>query len=323
MTSLQPTPHPEARLAAEKSHLDSEGYVVLKQVLSPEKVQALKQRLDLLYAQEGPRAGEFGWGLIRTRYLQGSRVKLRLLDAAYRLLEFTLFRIVRWFPTTQQFLRSYRSAPYDYSTSTPWRREFRQMVVCAVEKLDEPSDWRLCDLVNKGEVFDEVYTHPRVLPLVEHLLGDDFKLSSLNVRSPKQGGPMQGMHIDFPFRVRAGKYYACNVLFALDDMDAENGATRVIPGTHTSGKMPQDEMDDIRADHPDQIVVEAKAGDALLVNGHVWHGGTVNSSGRRRTLIQCYYAHSAHAPQQYQELQLRDEVRARLSPRALALLNAD
>ena len=312
-----------AEHAPELEHLDAEGYVVLRGVFSPEKVEALRKRLEELHAEEGPRAGEFGRGLIRERYLRTSPFKLWLLDSAYRVLELTLHLLFRLLPSLQQFFRAYRSAPYPYGETTPWRRELRQMVVCAIEKLDEPCDRRLCDLVNKGEVFDEVYMHPRVLPLVEHLLGDDFRLSSLNVRSPGKDGPMQGMHVDFPFAARPGSYYACNVLFLLDDMDATNGATRVIPGTHTSGTMPQHGMEDIRADHPDQIVIEAAAGDALLLNGHVWHGGTVNHSGGSRTLIQCYYVHRAHPPQQYQELQLRDEVRRRLGPEALAMLNAD
>lgn len=323
MTSPPPSTPRGAGLALEKSHLDAQGYVVLEQVLSPAKVQAIKDRLAELYRLEGPRAGEFGHSLIRERYLRTSRFKLWLLDAAYRVLELGLLTLFRLAPITSGPFRRYRSAPYDYRRSTPWRRELHQMVVCVVEKLDEPSDLRLCDLVNKGEVFDEIYTHPRVLPLVEHLLGSDFKLSSLNVRSPRKGGPMQGMHVDFPFAVRPGRFYACNALFVLDDMGPANGGTRVIPGTHRSGKMPQDAMPDTRRDHPDQIIVEAKAGDVLLVNGHVWHGGTVNSSGASRTLMQCYFVHSAHAPQQYQELQLRAEVRARLGPKALALLNAD
>jgi ectoine hydroxylase-related dioxygenase (phytanoyl-CoA dioxygenase family) len=305
------------------SQLDSQGFVVLKQVLSPAKVQAIKDRLEELYRIEGPRAGEFGQALIRERYLETSRVKLRVLDSAYRVLQFGLLTLIRLAPFVRQSFRNYRSSPYDYSKATPWRRELRQMVICVIEKLDEPGDLRLCDLVNKGEVFDEVYVHPRVLPLVAHLLGDDFKLSSLNVRSPKKNGPMQPMHVDFPLSVRAGKFYGCNALFVLDDMSADNGATRVVPGTHTSATRPEQGMADTRGNHPDQVIVEAKAGDVLLVNSHVWHGGTVNASGERRSLIQCYYAHSAHPPQQYQELQLRDEVRARLGKQALALLNAD
>ena len=107
------------------------------------------------------------------------------------------------------------------------------------------------------------------------------------------------MHVDFPFRIQPGRVYGCNALFALEPMDATNGATRVVPGTHLSGLRPEDGMADPRADHPDQVVVEADAGDVLLVNSQVWHGGTVNTSGRSRTLMQCYFTHAAHAPQQY------------------------
>ena len=314
--------HDADRLAAEIEHLDEHGYVVLKGVLAPDEVRALLARLDELYEREGPRAGEFGWGLLRERYLESSPLKLALLDGLYRVLEFGLLGLFKVLPVTLGPFRRFRSMPYDYAQATPWRRELRQMVICIVEKLDEPSDRRLCDLANKGEVFDGVYTHPRVLPLAEHLLGSDIKLSSLNVRSPRKDGPMQAMHVDFPFRIQPGRVYGCNALFALEPMDAANGATRVVPGTHLSGLRPEDGMADPRADHPDQVVVEADAGDVLLVNSQVWHGGTVNTSGRSRTLMQCYFTHAAHAPQQYQELQLRDEVRARLGPLALRLLNA-
>jgi hypothetical protein len=42
---------------------------------------------------------------------------------------------------------------------------------------------RLANLVDKGEVFERVVSHPRVLEAVRHVLGDNFKLSSFNARS--------------------------------------------------------------------------------------------------------------------------------------------
>jgi hypothetical protein len=41
---------------------------------------------------------------------------------------------------------------------------------------------RLYDLVNKGEVFDVFYTHPKVLAAVEAVIAEAYKLSSLNYR---------------------------------------------------------------------------------------------------------------------------------------------
>src|SRR5215472_7468512 len=47
----------------------------------------------------------------------------------------------------------------------------------------EPYARRLANLVDKGEVFERVILTPGVLDCMEHVLGPQFKLSSLNVRS--------------------------------------------------------------------------------------------------------------------------------------------
>ena len=51
-----------------------------------------------------------------------------------------------------------------------------------IEVHQEKGTRRLSDLVNKGAVFDRVYTHPQVLACIHHVIGRDFKLSSLNAR---------------------------------------------------------------------------------------------------------------------------------------------
>src|SRR6267142_162190 len=47
----------------------------------------------------------------------------------------------------------------------------------------EPGCRRLANLVDKGDIFRQVIRHPRLMPYVRRVLGDRFKLSSLNVRS--------------------------------------------------------------------------------------------------------------------------------------------
>src|SRR5687767_1230809 len=56
---------------------------------------------------------------------------------------------------------------------------------------------RLADLVNKGEVFDIFYTHPRLLAGITHVLGQSIKLSSLNYRAAKPGMGLQKLHVDW------------------------------------------------------------------------------------------------------------------------------
>jgi len=61
----------------------------------------------------------------------------------------------------------------------------------------EPGARRLANLVNKGRVFEEAIVTPRVLDCMEHVLGPEFKLSSLNVRSADPGsGSGQPLHAD-------------------------------------------------------------------------------------------------------------------------------
>ena len=61
----------------------------------------------------------------------------------------------------------------------------------------EPEARRLANLVDKGEVFEEVILTPRVLECMAHLLGPRFKLSSLNARSTDPHSAMgQPLHAD-------------------------------------------------------------------------------------------------------------------------------
>jgi hypothetical protein len=61
----------------------------------------------------------------------------------------------------------------------------------------EPQTDRLANLVNYGELFQQVIAEPKVLACVEHVLGPEFKLGSLNVRSVRPRSDwMQPLHCD-------------------------------------------------------------------------------------------------------------------------------
>ncbi len=56
---------------------------------------------------------------------------------------------------------------------------------------------RLADVVNKGEVFDGCYTHPKVLAAAYHVIGREFKIMSLNGRDALPGTGHQDLHADW------------------------------------------------------------------------------------------------------------------------------
>lgn len=148
---------------------------------------------------------------------------------------------------------------------------------------------RLSNLVNKGEVFDKLYTHPRLLAAVSHVLGPEIRLSSLNYRAAKPGQGLQKLHADWKKPVSPGDFKVCNSIWLLDDFRQKNGATRLVPGSHLSGKKPDETMEDAWKSHPDEILLEAPAGTAVIFNAHIWHGGTINRTDRSRRAIHSYF----------------------------------
>ena len=81
-----------------------------------------------------------------------------------------------------------------------------------------------------------------------------------------------------------------NAFWILDDMTHENGATRVVPGSHRFGRLPRGSIAQPLGHHPDEIVIEARAGDVVVTSAHLWHGGTRNVSGRRRRVAIAQFA---------------------------------
>ena len=178
---------------------------------------------------------------------------------------------------------------------------------------------RLADLVNKDRVFEVCFTDPRVLACVAHVLGD-FKLSSLNFRAALPGQGHQALHAEGG-PVGLGPYEVCNSIWLLDDFTPDNGATRVVPGSHRLTVSVRDTMPDPAAAHPDEVKLTAPAGTVVVFNSHLWHGGTLNHTDGRRRAMHSYFTRRANGQQLDQKKYIRPETLARLSPAAQFILD--
>jgi len=180
---------------------------------------------------------------------------------------------------------------------------------------------RLADLVNKGSVFDIFYTHQRVLAAVEAVLGREYKLSSLNYRAAKPGKGHQNLHVDYKNTVVDSGYKVCNSIWLLDDFTQNNGATRIVPGTHKLDVLPQVGTEDPALPHPDEILIEAPAGTVFIFNSHVWHGGTTNRTEKYRRSIHSYFC-TVDQPQQLDQRQyISKETKNRIGIEAQKVLD--
>lgn len=171
---------------------------------------------------------------------------------------------------------------------------------------------RLSDLVNKDPMFELCLSYPPLLAAVHHVLGD-FKMFSLNSRAAHPGQGHQPLHADYGEPVLPGDYRVCNSIWLLDDFTPENGATRVVPGSHRSQQLPKEALADPAAPHPDQVQLTAPAGTVVVFNSHLWHGGTLNRSDRPRRAMHSAFCRRGIPQQLDQQRYIRPETFARLS----------
>jgi ectoine hydroxylase-related dioxygenase (phytanoyl-CoA dioxygenase family) len=178
---------------------------------------------------------------------------------------------------------------------------------------------RLANVVDKGELFEKIVETPFILACMEAVLGADFKLSSFNVRSANpHGNCAQPLHVDGGALPDEHGYSVCNSVWMLDDFTADNGALRVVPGSHHWRRLPAP-----GAKVEGEILVTGKAGTVVVMNAHMWHGGTDNRTSRPRRAMHIYYTRGDQPQQQYQKRLVRPEVQARLSPLGRKLLALD
>lgn len=183
---------------------------------------------------------------------------------------------------------------------------------------------RLANLVDKGDAFRRAIVLPGLLEYVRHVLGPEIKLSSLNARSADPGTDVgQPLHVDMGAIPDERGYWVCNTVWMLDDFTLENGATRMIPGSHKWKQRPQDVLSDPFAPHPDEILLTGKAGTVAIMNAHLWHGGTANRTSKPRLAMHAFYCRRDKPQQQYQKQLLRPEVQAPLTPELRDILALD
>jgi len=188
-----------------------------------------------------------------------------------------------------------------------------------IEVHQEAGTDRLADLVNKDPVFEVCFTDPRVLACIAHVLGE-FKLSSLNSRAALPGQGRQALHAEGG-PARPGPYQVCNSIWLLDDFTTDNGATRVVPGSHRLTVPVREVMADPAAAHPYEVKLTGPAGTVVVFNSHLWHGGTLNRTSRQRRAVHSYFTRRGNRQQLDQQKYVRPKTLARLSPAARFILD--
>ena len=163
-------------------------------------------------------------------------------------------------------------------------------------------------MLNRSAAAQRACAHPRLLSVIEPLLGEDCHvIANTAWRNPaghpgSHGGQSwhidAGPHVPLPEGVRwpaniPHPVFAIGVHLYLQDCALEDGPTGVLPGSHLSGRAPpHDRNTDDNLDYEGQRVVPllTRAGDAGLFVSDVWHRRMPTKDGDHgRFFLQIHY----------------------------------
>jgi ectoine hydroxylase-related dioxygenase (phytanoyl-CoA dioxygenase family) len=152
-----------------------------------------------------------------------------------------------------------------------------------------------------GPEFEALVDNPRVLPLLDAILGPQCHLIANSALRTGPGDGISSWHADeeVRFPLPPGMKldpaiqmpcYIINLNYYLCDVDEALGPTQWVPGSHRSGRAPQPEDRDANGDPwyegrgPYSGVGEA--GTAVLWHDQTWHRGAPNRTSDRTRWVQ-------------------------------------
>ena len=148
----------------------------------------------------------------------------------------------------------------------------------------------LTGIAGKSRIFAaEILTHPVYMAVCDRILGPHCARYQLNVAQVLDRGPgaeQQLLHRDEDVWIHLPRPHPeiqLASVVALVDFTADNGATRVVPGSHRWDRDRQPADDDLAS-------AEMPAGSAVIYLGSTIHGGGANvtSAARRRGMHVSY-----------------------------------
>lgn len=164
---------------------------------------------------------------------------------------------------------------------------------------------RIYGMLAKSEVFADLIAHPLALAFAETELGSSCLLSAclaINLHPGETTQPWHrdDSHINIPMPHPA---YGVSTFWSIDDTTEDNGATELIPRSHTwatekiegglsGADFARRDMRDIDHDpgaRADAVKAVMPAGSLMVAKGTLWHRGGANRSSATRLIVTPQY----------------------------------
>ena len=181
---------------------------------------------------------------------------------------------------------------------------------------------RVHGLARRTTAVADILTAPALTGLADGVLLDNcrnYRAQVLGLFQVWKGGRLQPLHRDIgvyePYVMRepGSKEILLSWIVAVSDFTAQNGATRIVPGSHT---WPRDRI----AREEEIVQAEMPRGSAVVYLGSVLHGAAVNTTEAPRSAIVSGYAVGWLRQEESQFLDCPPEAAARLPLAARQLL---
>ena len=145
-----------------------------------------------------------------------------------------------------------------------------------------------------GGVLTDLVAHPPTIAFLRELLGEEIILSHYGYARSEPGHPGISLHTDGqPFGSQIFGYEGSvpvmvRVLYYLDDLTPDISPFRVVPHSHLAMHADGNPYQRFES-HPEEVMVTARAGAAILINHRVFHGNYPNTGDRPRGMLAIAY----------------------------------
>ena len=196
------------------------------------------------------------------------------------------------------------------------RIEREQRIKPANNSFEGSKTVRIYNLLVHGELYERIPVHENVLPVVDGVLDPGCLVSSLSSIAIGPGETAQPIHADDQLLPIPKPHppTVCNTMWAITDFTDENGATRLIPGSHLADHSPN------YGQEYETIPAEMRKGSVLVWHGSLWHGGGANRTDERRYGIAMNYCAGYIRQQENQQLGIPPEKVREFPPRLQELV---
>jgi ectoine hydroxylase-related dioxygenase (phytanoyl-CoA dioxygenase family) len=172
------------------------------------------------------------------------------------------------------------------------KRETSQLTTTAV---DYSVHQRVCPhLEFHGGEITRLVAHSPLIDFLREVFGQEIVCMTYAYSRSEPGHPGISIHTDGQpygsqiFGYEGSAPVTVRVLYYLDDLTTDVSPFRVVPRSHLSLHAEANPYRRYQS-HPDEVMVTARAGSAVLINHRVFHGNFPNTGDRSREMLAIAY----------------------------------